>query len=69
MIQNDVELQCTQERIAYFAKLVAQFRTKVPPENFLAMSGGYLAEIERMNADVLEYLRHHASEEVLAKAA
>lgn len=69
MIQNDVELKCTQERIAYFANLVAQFRTSVPPENFPAMSEGYLAEIERMNAEVLEYLRHHASETVTAEAA
>jgi hypothetical protein len=69
MIQNDVELQCTQERIAYFTKLVAQFRTSVDPANFSAMSGGYLAEIERMNAEVMEYLRHHASETALAEAA
>ena len=69
MIQNDVELQCTQERIAYFAKLVAQFRTSVSPENFPAMAGGYLAEIETMHAEVLAYLRQHASETALAEAA
>ena len=54
MTQNDVELKCTQERIAWFEGLVAQFRVSVPPENFPAMAEGYLAEIEKMHAEVME---------------
>ena len=69
MIQNDVELKCTQERIAYFEGLLAQFRVSVPPENFAAMAEGYLAEIEKMHAEVMEYLSRHASETVMAEAA
>jgi len=38
-------------------------------ENFPYRASGYLAEIERMNAEVLEYLRQHASETVTAEAA
>jgi hypothetical protein len=33
------------------------------------MAGGYLAEIERMNAEALDYLRQPASEPVAAEAA
>ncbi len=69
MIHNDVELKCTQERIAYFEGLVAQFRVSVPRENFPAMAEGYLAEIEKMHAEVMEYLRRHASESEPAEAA
>jgi hypothetical protein len=69
MIQNDVELQCTQERIAKFESWVAQFRVNVPPTEFKAMSGAYLAEIEKMHAEVIEYLSHHASETEAAQAA
>ena len=69
MIYNDAELKGTQERIAYFEGLVAQFRVSVPRENFPAMAEGYLAEIEKMHAEVMEYLRRHASEPEPAKAA
>ena len=62
MIQNDQELRCTQERIAYFEGLVAQFRVSTPLENFSAMAGGYLAEIEKMHAEIMEYLSRHVSE-------
>lgn len=69
MIQNDVELKCTQERIAWFEGLVAQFRVSVEPETFPAMAEGYLAEIERMHAEVIEYLKRHASQVAPAEAA
>jgi hypothetical protein len=62
-------LKGTQERIAYFEGLVAQFRVSVPPENFPAMAEGYLAEIEKMHAEVMAYLSRHASEPVPAEAA
>lgn len=69
MIQNDDELKCTQERIAWFEGLVAQFRVSVEPETFPAMAEGYLAEIEKMHAEVIEYLKRHASQIVPAEAA
>ena len=69
MIYNDAELKGTQERITYFEGLVAQFRVSVPRENFPAMAEGYLAEIEKMHTEVMEYLRRHASEPEPAKAA
>src|SRR5713226_4677266 len=69
MIHNDVELKATQERIALFEGWVVQFRVTIPPAEFKVMAGAYLAEIEKMYAEVMEYLRHHASEPTPAEAA
>lgn len=69
MIQNDIELECTQERIAYFSRLVANMRKVESAENFRYMASGYLAEIEKMTAEVLEYLKRHPSEMPTAEAA
>jgi hypothetical protein len=62
MIQNDTELQVTQERITYFCQLVAHMRKIESPVNFKYMASGYLAEIEKMYAEVMDYLRRHPSE-------
>ena len=70
MIQNDIELEATQERIAWFESLVAQFRVaNMSPVEFRLMSGSYLAEIEKMHAEVMEHLGKHASEDESAEAA
>ncbi len=69
MIQNDLELKSTQERIAKFESWVAQFRVSVSPEEFKFMASGYLTEIDTMHADVMAYLGCHASEFIPAKAA
>ncbi|MBS1791508.1 MAG: hypothetical protein JST85_27615 [Acidobacteria bacterium] len=69
MIQNDLELEGTQERIAFFCRIVANMRKVESPKNFPYMASGYLAEIEKMNAEVLEYLKQPASEAHLAEAA
>ena len=70
MIQNDIELKATQDRIAWFESLVAQFRVAdMSPAEFKLMSGSYLAEIEKMHAEVMEYLGKHASEDESAEAA
>ena len=53
----------------YFCRLVAHMGQVEKLENFPYRASGYLAEIERMNAEVLEYLRQHASETVTAEAA
>ena len=61
MIQDDRELQVTQERITYFEGLLAQLRVTARPEEFPSVASGYRAEIERMQAEALEYLTRHAS--------
>jgi hypothetical protein len=69
MIQNDTELQVTLERIQYFHKIVAQIRaTEKNPANYHGSAGGFLAEIDRMNLEVRDYLNLHPSE-VVGKAA
>lgn len=62
MIQNDQELEGTQDRIAYFQRLLAQLRVTATPEEFPFVASGYRAEIERMQAEVLDYLTRHVSE-------
>ena len=61
MIANDLELVATQERIAYFQSLLAQFRVSATPEEFPALASGYRMEIERMQNEVLEFLTRHAT--------
>jgi hypothetical protein len=69
VIQIDQELKATQERTAYFEGLVAQFRVTTSPQEFKLMAGGFLDEIEKMHAEVMEYLSRHATEPTPAEAA
>lgn len=64
MIRNDRELQTTQERIAYFQRLLGQLRVTAAPEEFALVASGYRAEIVRMQDEALEYLTRHSSESV-----
>ena len=61
MIHNDQELAVTQDRIAYFQRLLAELRVTARPEEFPAVASGYRAEIVRMQDEVLAYLTRHAS--------
>lgn len=57
MIQNDQELQAMKERIAYFQQQVETLqRMESDAQNYRASAGGYLAEIDRMNLEITEYL-------------
>ena len=69
MIRNDQELHASQERITYFCQVVAQMRVTEPAENFPSLTSGFLAEIEKMHAEVMEYLSRHATEPAPAEAA
>ena len=63
MIKNELELQAMLERIQHFHRIVAQLRkTETNPVNYKASAGGFLAEIDRMNLEVHEYLSLHPSE-------
>ena len=64
MIQNDTELKTSQQRIAYFQDLLLQLRVQATPEEFSLVSSGYRAEIEKMQAEVLEYLTRHVCEPI-----
>ena len=56
MITNDHELRVTQERIAKLQHWLVQIRQTARPEEFEGVVGSYRLEIERMQAEVLEYL-------------
>jgi len=56
MITNDQELQVTQERIAHLQRWLVQIRQTARPKEFEAVANNYRLEIERMQAEVLEYL-------------
>jgi hypothetical protein len=67
MIANDQELQTTLDRIAWFQKQVAHLRnTEANPVNYRAAVTGFLAEIDRMQLEVREYLRFLPAESVEA---
>jgi hypothetical protein len=63
MIQNDVELQASQGNVLRFERILAAARKAYTPEAYEAMASSYRAEIERVNAEILAYLKHASSTE------
>jgi hypothetical protein len=61
MIQNDQELKITRERISYLLDLLARLRASSRPEELPLVTGGYRAEVERMQREVLDYLTRPAA--------
>jgi hypothetical protein len=60
MIANDQELKTTLERIARFQEQVAELRrVETNAENYHGAVSGFLAEIDRMQLEVREYLSIH----------
>lgn len=63
MIRNDQELEATKSRLRYFQDQVEKLRqVETDPRNYRLSAGGYLAEIDRMNLEVREYLSLHPNE-------
>jgi hypothetical protein len=63
MIANDQELEVTLERIARCQAQLAHLRkTETNPVNYHAAASGFLAEVDRMQLEVREYLSFHPSE-------
>jgi hypothetical protein len=58
MMKNDVELQAAQEYVLRFERILAAARSTYTPEAYEAMASSYVAEIERVNAEIVAYLRH-----------
>jgi hypothetical protein len=57
MIASDQESEATLERIRFFqAQLAHLRRTESNPTNYRLSSSGFIAEIDRMQLDVREYL-------------
>jgi hypothetical protein len=63
MIANDRELEATQERIRHFQSQLAQLRkVETIPANYHLSASGFLAEVDRMQLEVREYLSLHPAE-------
>ena len=63
MITNDQELQVTLKRIARFQAQLAHLRkVESNPANYHAAASGLLAEIDRMQLEVRDYLSTHPAE-------
>ena len=66
MIANDDELQVTLERVRRFQEQVAKLRRlETDPANYHASVSGFLAEIDRMQLEVREYLATHPADPTL----
>jgi hypothetical protein len=63
MIKHDVELQAAQEYVLRFERILAAARKTYAPEAYEEMASSYLAEIARVNEEILEYLKHAPSKE------
>jgi hypothetical protein len=63
MITNDQELATTQERIRHFQAQLARLRkVETNPLTYRLSASGFLAEIDRMQLEVRDYLALHPSE-------
>lgn len=63
MITGDEELETTLERIRRFQAQLAHLRkTEKNPVNYRLSASGFLAEIDRMQLEVREYLAQHPAE-------
>ena len=56
MIANDQEFEITRNRIESFQKILEQIRGNADSRDFEAMASGYRLEIERMQAEVMDFL-------------
>ena len=63
MIANDRELQVTLDRVARIQAQVSHLRkVESNPANYRASASGFIAEIDRMQLEVREYLCTHPAE-------
>jgi hypothetical protein len=67
MIANDQELKVTLDRIARFHEQLSHLRhVETNAANFHRSASGFIAEIDRMQLEVREYLSIHPTELVQA---
>jgi hypothetical protein len=63
MIKSDQELEAALERIKYFQEQVTKLRlVEANARNYRLSASGYLAELDRMNLEVRDYLWSHPEE-------
>jgi len=63
MIHNEEEYRAMLKRIEHFQRQVERVRmVESNPQNYRLCVSGFLAELDRMNLDVREYLWSHPNE-------
>lgn len=63
MIANEQEFNAALDRIALLQKQVVHLReVEKNPENYSLSVSGFLAELDRMNLEIREYLWSHPSQ-------
>lgn len=63
MIANDLQLKATQERIRHFQAQISHLRKVEPnPLNYRLSASGFLAEVDRAQLEVRDYLALYPSE-------
>lgn len=63
MISNDLQFGITTERIRWFQQQIVQLRRSEPnPVNYRASAAGFLAEVDRMQREVREFLSARPTE-------
>ena len=63
MIRNDQELKVTLDRISRLQAQVSHLRrVESNPANYRSSAAGFIAEIDRMQLDVREYLCVHPAD-------
>lgn len=63
MIENDAQLQVTVDRIKRLQDQIAHLRkTETNAANYHASVSGFIAEMDRMQLEVREYLTVHPNE-------
>jgi len=70
MIKSDRELEIARERVRQFESQVAQIRKTVTNvENSRLSAAGFLAQIERMNLEIRDYLWSLPAEQPASSAS
>ena len=68
MINTEAEMELTLARIRRFQAQVAHLRkVETNPANYRLSASGFLAEIDRMQLEVREYLSLHPAERVAGR--
>ena len=63
MIENDTQFQVTHDRIKRLQDQIAHLRnTETNASNYHASVSGFIAEMDRMQLEVREYLTVHPNE-------
>lgn len=69
MINNNQELETTQQRIRQLEQMVAQIRqTETNSENYRMSAAGFLLEIDRMYLEIRDYLWSDLAKQPLTAA-